>query len=371
MRCVTAWLLAAAFLQTATGAQSARTTDGRTAVKKSTTAAKKGARKKTAARPRPFVDPSAGDIVDGDDLSIRRAAIEALDGYNGSVVVVDPSTGRVLTIVNQKLAFSGGFIPCSTIKLVTALAALSEGIVERDTPLVLSRRTAMNMTTALAMSNNPYFAILGERLGFERVRRYARMFGLGEKAGLDIEGERPGELPLEPPANGGVGMMTSFGEGILQTPLELAAMLAAISNGGTLYYLQYPRSQREIDDFLPLIKRRIEIEPWLPDVKIGMRAAVEFGTARRAAYDPNEPVLGKTGTCTDYRSSTHLGWFGSFNDVHRNALVVVVMLTGGSAVNGPVASGVAGNLYRRLSTQNYFAAAGGPELYSNPLCCGR
>ena len=45
---------------------------------------------------------------------------------NGSVVVVDPANGRVLSIVNQKLALKSGFIPCSTIKLVTALAALSE-----------------------------------------------------------------------------------------------------------------------------------------------------------------------------------------------------------------------------------------------------
>ncbi len=363
MRSGIAWLLAAALLQTAAWAQSARPSAGKTH-----TTVRKRARKQ--ARPRPVIDPTAGDRTGGDDLAIRRAAIDALAGRNGSVVVVDPSTGRVLTIVNQKLAFSEGFIPCSTIKLVTALAALSEGIVDRDTPLRLNRSTTMNMTTALAVSNNPYFAILGNRLGFERVRRYARMFGLGEKASLDIEGEQPGVLPREPPANGGVGRMTSFGDGILQTPLELAALLSAIANGGTLYYLQYPRSKQELDEFVPRIKRRVEIEPWLPDIKVGMRAAVEFGTARRAAYHPNEPVLGKTGTCTDYRFPTHMGWFGAFNDVDRNPLVVVVMLTGGSTVTGGVASAVAGSFYHQLSTQNYFAAGGGPQLYSAPLCCG-
>ncbi len=93
---------------------------------------------------------------------------------------------------------------------------------------------------------------------------------------------------------------------------------------------------------------------------------------RRAAYDQNEPVLGKTGTCTDPRSSTHLGWFGSFNDVNRNKLVVVVMLTGGRAMNGPVASGVAGSVYRQLSTQHYFAAAGSPPaVFSTSACCGQ
>src|SRR5947209_11161695 len=72
------------------------------------------------------VDPTTGDNVDGDELSVRRAAVEALGTIPGSVVVVDPGSGRILTIVNQKLALTTAFIPCSTIKLITALAALTE-----------------------------------------------------------------------------------------------------------------------------------------------------------------------------------------------------------------------------------------------------
>ena len=60
------------------------------------------------------------------------------------------------------------------------------------------------------------------RLGYDKVNYYARLFGLGEKAGLNIEEETPGDLPEGPPANGGMGMMTSFGEGITLTPLQLA-----------------------------------------------------------------------------------------------------------------------------------------------------
>src|ERR1022692_4402964 len=78
-------------------------------------------------------DPTAGDNVDGDELEVRRAAVDALGPYNGTVVVVDPQTGRVLTIVNQKTALDSGFTPCSTIKLVTAFAALNEGLSDRDT----------------------------------------------------------------------------------------------------------------------------------------------------------------------------------------------------------------------------------------------
>ena len=92
----------------------------------STTAARK--RRPVVRRP-PAVDPTIGDSVDGDDPAIRQAAVAALGNVNGSVVVVDPSNGRILTMVNQKLALKSGFIPCSTIKLVTSLAALTERVV--------------------------------------------------------------------------------------------------------------------------------------------------------------------------------------------------------------------------------------------------
>jgi hypothetical protein len=71
-----------------------------------------------------FADSTLGDIATFDDSVVRQAAIAGLGRYNGSVVAVDPNTGRILSIVNQKLAFSSGFIPCSTIKPVIAVAAL-------------------------------------------------------------------------------------------------------------------------------------------------------------------------------------------------------------------------------------------------------
>jgi penicillin-binding protein 2 len=336
-------------------------------------------KKKTSVRKKlpPPVDPTLGDNVDGDDLTIRRAAVSALGGYAGSVVVVDPSNGRVLTMVNQKLALKTGFIPCSTVKLVTSLAALAENIVSKDTPIYTSRYVTYTMTQALARSNNQYFNFLGRQLGFERVRRYAAMLGLGEKAGLAIAGEEPGVLAEEEPKAGGVGMMTSFGTGISMTPLELAALLSAISNGGTLYYLQYPRTGQEAERFVPQVKRPLQLSPnGMEDIKPGMRGAVDFGTAKRAAYDATEPILGKTGTCTDFQSSNHMGWFGSFNEVGTHRLVVVVMLTGGHNVSGPVAAGVAGQIYRNLSAQRYFLADATSrktpepfEIISTSPCC--
>jgi len=307
-----------------------------------------------------YADSTIGDSVEGEDLVVRKAAIDALGPYNGTVVVADPSTGRILTIVNQKLALKGAFQPCSTVKVMVSLASLSEGIVKPETPVHLTRRFSMDMTRALAMSNNMYFAHLGQELGFERVEKYGKLFGLGEKAGLDIPGEEAGYLASEPPQTG-VGMMTSFGDGIRLTPLELTSLIGTVSNGGTMYYLQYPRTQEEVDKFIPRIKRTLDIGSLIPEIKPGMMGAVEYGTARRANYDPAQLIYGKTGTCTDTaQPGVHLGWFGSFSDTGNNKLAVIVLLTGGRGISGPIASGIAGNVYHNLALLHYF----GPEQSS-------
>ncbi len=326
----------------------------------------------------PEIDPTLGDNPDGDDLIIRRAAVSALGNQAGTVVVVDPSNGRVLSMVNQKLALQSGFIPCSTIKLVTSLAALTENVIDKNTFLRLGRYMNFNMTLALAKSNNQYFSALGTRLGFDRVVKYAKMMGIGEKAGLDIEGEQPGWVSDAPPKAGGMGLMTAFGEGFLMTPLELAGILSSIANGGTLYYLQYPRTDAEVEQFTPRVKRTLEIAPnGIEDIKLGMRGAVDYGTARRANYDPNELLFGKTGTCTDFRAGVHMGWFGSFTEVGKRQLVVIVMLTSPvKSVSGPLASGVAGAFYKNLAEQRYFASnitsVGGSQKSDLPeilTCC--
>ena len=298
-----------------------------------------------------YADSSEGDVFAGDDPVVRAAAVGALGPLNGSVVVADPQSGRILTVVNQQVAFRESYTPCSTIKIFVALAGLSEGILERTTDVQINRRFSLNLTEALARSDNSYFSLAGQQLGFDRVNYYARLFGLGERATTSSR-EIPGEI--ESSAPDGVGMMSSFGHGVKLTPLQLAAALSAIANGGTLHHLQYPSSQTEAARLVPRIKRHIEIERFLPEIKPGMAAAVESGTARRAGFDPEEPIFGKTGTCTDRLTPTHLGWFGSYNEVEGRKLVVVVLLTGGAPINGPVASGVAGRLYRNLSEHGYY-----------------
>jgi cell division protein FtsI/penicillin-binding protein 2 len=300
-----------------------------------------------------YADSTLGDKVDGEDPIVRKAALDALGPYNGTVVVADPQTGRILSVVNQKLALKGAFQPCSTVKMVVSVASLNEGIVNSATRIHLTRRYSMDMTDALARSNNLYFAKLGQELGFDRVEKYAQEFGLGEKAGLDIPGEEAGFLTSAPPQTG-VGMMTSFGDGIRLTPLELTSIVSTIATGGTMYYLQYPQTQEEAQNFIPRIKRTLDIATLIPDVKMGMMGAVEYGTAQRANYDITQPIYGKTGTCTDTtQPGVHLGWFGSFSEAGTKKLAVVVLLTGGRGTSGPIASGIAGNVYRNLAAAHY------------------
>jgi penicillin-binding protein 2 len=305
-----------------------------------------------------FAESASGDDPTGEDLTVRSAAIEALGPYNGTIVVVDPSTGRILTMVNQKLGLGTGFQPCSTIKVSVALAALHEKLIPHTTPIHIFGHNRMDLTNALGYSINLYFANLGVKLGYEKMNYYAHLFGYGEKAGLNIPGEQAGYWPPAPPANGGMGMLTSFGEEIKQTPLELAAIMTAVANGGTLYYLQYPRTAVDIHNLTPRIKRQLDVQDYLSDIKPGMHGAVDFGTARRAKQETD--IYGKTGTCSEGR--TRLGWFGSYSETGKKKLVVVVMLTGGRPSIGPMAAGVAGDVYKRLAADNYFRNGQTPLL---------
>ena len=305
-------------------------------------------------------DPSVltqGDVTGGEDPMVRQAAIDALGNMNGTVVAINPDNGRILAMVNQKLALSSGAEPCSTIKISVSLAALEEGLVTKDTLVDLGGNYRINMTTALAHSVNAYFEVIGRELGFQRVKHYANEFGLGELAGYDIPGEHLGVYPDQPlpVERGGVGRMCSFGESVSMTPLQLGALVSAVANGGTLYYLQHPTTQEQVLNYKPRIKRLLNIKPILPEVEAGMLGAVKYGTARslRASFR-QLPVLGKTGTCSD--AGTRFGWFASFADTEHGRIVVVFFLEGGAQTYGPKAADMAGHFYRDLWNDQYFAA---------------
>jgi penicillin-binding protein 2 len=301
-------------------------------------------------------DQVEGDITVGEDPIVRAAAIEALGDMNGTVVSIDPDSGRVLAMVNQKLALSAGAQPCSTIKVAVALAALSENVISKDTEIQLGKYYRMDLTTALAHSNNAYFAAVGQKLGFQRVSYYAHQFGLGELAGWQIPGEHLGTFPTtELDAKlGGVGKMCSFGESISLTPLQLGALMAAVANGGTLYYLQHPTTADEIANFTPKVKRKLDIGSVIPEISDGLSGAVEYGTARflRSSFI-EEPVLGKTGTCS--KNGTRYGWFASYANTEYGRIVTVIFLEGGRPTFGPKAAELAGHFYRNLYDHDYFA----------------
>ena len=305
-------------------------------------------------------DITSGDVTGGEDPVVRQAAIDALGNMNGTVVAIEPTSGRVLAMVNQKLALSSGAQPCSTIKLSVALAALSEGLISKETPVSLGAHYRMTLTTALAKSNNAYFEELGRKLGFEKVAYYAHEYGLGELAGYDISGEQVGSYPdaAIPEKLGGVGKMCSFGEGVSMTPLQLGAMVSAIANGGTLYYLQHPTTPEEVAGFQPRVKRQLDIAPVIPELSDGMAGAVHYGTARSLRVNFNEEeILGKTGTCS--HEGTRYGWFASYANTSVGRVVVVIFLQGGRPTFGPKAAEIAGRMYRNMYDHNFFVAGHG------------
>jgi penicillin-binding protein 2 len=148
--------------------------------------------------------------------------------------------------------------------------------------------------------------------------------------------------------------MCSFGESISLTPLQLAALMGSIANGGTLYYLQHPTTPEQVASFTPKVKRKLDIGPLIPEISDGMAGAVQWGTARSLKANFVEmPVLGKTGTCS--KDGTRFGWFGSFANTQYGRIVTVVFLEGGRPTFGPKAAELTGIMYRNLYDHDYFA----------------
>jgi hypothetical protein len=141
------------------------------------------------------IENIAKDDPAGEDLNVRHAAVNALGGHAGTVVVMEAKTGKILTIVNQDWAIRDSFKPCSTIKLVTGVGGLNENIIDSEGHITNSS-TRMPLDYALAKSNNGYFQRVGVNMGSNKMVQYARALGLGEKTGINAEGETPGKVPF-------------------------------------------------------------------------------------------------------------------------------------------------------------------------------
>jgi penicillin-binding protein 2 len=286
----------------------------------------------------------ANDATAGEDPEIRAAAIQALQGRSGTVVVMDPNTGRIYTIVNQQMALGSPVKPCSTVKLVVGLAALHEGVFDPNEDVRVSARYGMNLTDATARSNNPVFQVLGRMLGYERVMQYAANYGFGEPTGVNYSGESDGFLPEEGEQE--TGHMSSHGDGFGVTAIQLSAFSSAIANGGYLLVPRVPRTPEDAENFRPQVKRRIEMsEEDRVRLMAGMIGAVNYGTGKLASNAIGQ-VAGKTGTCTGSRDK--LGLFTSFSDADHPRLVVTVVTTG-STEAGKRAAEIAGRVYNAIS----------------------
>jgi len=285
------------------------------------------------------------DDTTGEDPEVRRVAINALGNHAGTVVVMDPMTGRVYSVVNQEWALRRGFKPCSTIKLVTGVAGLSEKIIPSTEATSDSERYRMDLTSALAHSNNPYFEQVGSHLGFDKMVSYAKELGLGEKTGANVPFEFSGRLPEMKP--GFVERrMFSYADGFEVTPLQLGTLVSAMANGGKLLVPQTPRTGKEQKKFNVKVRRQLPIgsDVWQRMVP-GMVGAVNYGSGRKA-YDPAQTVAGKTGTCIG-----QAGWVGLFTSYAplANPRLAVVVITQGTDAHRHLPAAVAGQIYRDLS----------------------
>jgi len=303
----------------------------------------------------------AKDNTVGEDLEVRKVAVEALGHHAGTVVVMDPKTGRVYTVVNQDWALRRGFKPCSTIKLVTGVAGLCEKVIQPIETVSDGSNYKIDLTDALAYSNNSYFQHVGGEVGFDKMVTYARELGLGEKTGINYINESPGRVPLFK-SGYAVNHMSSHGDDFEVTAIQLAALVSAMSNGGKLLMPHVPRTVEEDSHFKTEVRRKISVEneAWkrmLP----GMIGAVNYGSGKKA-YNPEQTVAGKTGTCIG--QGAWLGLFTSYAPVVNPRLAIVV-ITRGTDAHQHLPAAIAGNIYRTLSprfgTQINFQIAEGPD----------
>ncbi len=309
--------------------------------------------------PRPWArDPEPGhDVYLTIDVNIQRALEEAMSGYDaGAAVVVDVKTGRILAYTSRppfdpnelsgKLSparavelyssplhpmldkvVQGTYFPGSTYKVVTATAALEEHLVDLDEFYTCNgwykygRHSSfrcshahgpMNLHSAIVASCNVFFFMLSERVGMDRMARYARLMGLGVPTGLGLNHEKGGFIPTkqwyaqryQEGFRIGHTLNAGIGQGNVKvTVLQLAMLYSAIANGGFLYQPQVverivTHDGITVKQFEPILRRRLPFRPETFSVlQRALRGVVEEpkGTAYKA-HIPGISVAGKTGT---------------------------------------------------------------------------
>ncbi len=318
------------------------------------------------------LNPQNGEVLALASLPVFNNNIfnKPLAQENLSVLLNDPSQ----PLFNR--AISGTYPPGSTIKPLIALGALEEGIINKDSTVLSTGGIKIgkwffpdwkngghgitDLNKAIAESVNTYFYLIaggkeGEGgLGVERINKYARLFGLGDKLGIDLPGEGKGFLPSKiwkEKEKGEIWYVgdtyhLAIGQGdITITPLQLATYISAIANGGSLFR---PHIVKEILDVDGKIIKKVQPEIIRKDfvskynielVKKAMRMAVISGSAKALSTLPVD-VAGKTGTAQTGKRDTFHGWFVGFAPYENPQIVLAVLLEeagGGDEVAVPVA----------------------------------
>ncbi len=226
------------------------------------------------------------------DLNLQRAATTALGERRGTVIVMDPQTGRVRAVVNPKLAFEENLPPGSTIKPFTALAAFRSGLINDDSRNACREEYShdefhtvcshprglppLNPTEAIAYSCNYYFGRLGERLNEAAFVSTLSEFGFGRRTGINFDGESAGKV-----LRNGWRSQNAIGESesVLATPIQIINAYSALLNGGHLFTPGIARPEH----FVPKVQSDLSINHHQREIIVkGMRGAVRYGTAETA-----------------------------------------------------------------------------------------
>lgn len=321
------------------------------------------------------------------DLDLQRAAAEGLrasDQKSGAVVALDPRTGGILAMESMpsydpnlfatgispaewrrlttdrlrpmlNRSISAAFEPGSVFKIVTASAALEEGIVSRTSTFYapgyfrlgswtfrdLKAWGTVNFIQGIQFSINVVFYNLGYRLGGERLAAQAKRMGLGELTGIELSGEVAGTIPspstkqdlVGEPWYPGDSVNLSIGQGaVTVTPAQVARMMASVANGGTLLkphlllgIIERDRSKTFVQ---PVVQREgIYRTQTLAVLREGLQAAAERGTGRASAVK-GLSIAGKTGSAENPRGKPH-AWFAGYAPTDAPRLVVVAFVEHG------------------------------------------
>ena len=317
----------------------------------------------------------------------RAAAVVALDPRNGAVRAMvsrpgyDPNwfvhgiSSKNWNSINNDPNFpmnnkviTGEYPPGSTFKIVTGSAAFELKKVGLDEPifdggfhpLVPTMGNAggevlgwLTFIKALAMSDNVYFYELGNRVGIDNIAKYARIYGFGEKTGIDLDGESKGLVAAKEVKRKiwnedwrlGDTFNAAIGQGFnLTTPMQLAVMLSIVANGGVKYQPYLVDSILNVDGSVFEKPKRhagkhIDVSQQTIDyIRMGMSATTQEGGT--ASYFSGLPkaIAGKTGTAENSHGRDH-GLFVAYGPVDNPELVVVCIVEQGgfgSTAAGPI-----------------------------------